>query len=85
MLGRRFERTLKTQHQKLWASLRDPSALPMFQFRYLYWFWTRGFDRTGDADLSLLGTKLYGANFVLAVVLGIWVISAWLYGFLELR
>jgi hypothetical protein len=85
VLQRQFVRMLKTKQPKLWLSLWDPTTLPLFQFRYSYWFWTGGFDRAGDAELSRLGTRFYAASFALCVTFGLWVVAAWLCGLIESR
>jgi hypothetical protein len=51
--------------------------------RYAYWFWTGGFDRIGDTELSRLGTRFYAASFVMVAALGAWVIAAWLCGVIQ--
>jgi hypothetical protein len=89
VLQRQFLRVLKTNHPGLWASLGNPTAPtlipPWFQLRYSYWFWTGGFDRSGDTKLAHLGTRFYAACFILVVTLGAWAIVAWLCGYIELR
>ncbi len=85
VLQRRFVRMLKTSQPKLWMSLWDPAASPLFQFRYSHWFWTGGFDRTGDSQLSHLGSRFYAASFILGGTFGLWVVSAWLCGLIQPR
>jgi hypothetical protein len=85
VLQRRFVRILKTNQPKLWISLWDPAASRLFQFRYSHWFWTGGFDRTGDPQLSHLGTRFYAAGIILGATFGVWVVSAWFCGLIQPR
>jgi hypothetical protein len=85
VLQRQFVSMLRTNQPKLWHSLWDPAALPLFQFRYSYWFWTGGFDQAGDTELSRLGTRCYAASFILGCTFGLWIFAAWFFGLMQLR
>jgi hypothetical protein len=88
VLRRQFLRILKTNHPGLWASLGPTAPTlspPLLRLRYVSWFWTGGFDRTGDSKLADLGGRVYAATFILVVASGAWAIVAWLCGYIEVR
>lgn len=73
-LQRRFLSRLKIGHSQLWASLGCP-ALPSvrgFRLRYAMWFWSGGFDCTGDVELGRAGARLRVTSLVLVSVLALW-------------
>jgi len=85
-LQRQFLHRLKSNHPNVWISLGRPAAfnsIPLL--RYARWFWKCGFDQTGDTELAYIGNRFYAASFILLAVSGVWVIAAWLFGYIEFR
>jgi hypothetical protein len=80
-----FHRALQVRHPTLWADIRGRGIVGPVRLRYAWWFWSRGFDQVGDAEVSVLGSRLTGATIVALGLVIVWAGVAWWGGYLHAR
>ena len=68
----KFFSCLRTRHSQLLLGLGTPNANIHSRAKYLFWFWSRGYDQANDPELAALGSKITGATLLAIVLFVIW-------------
>jgi hypothetical protein len=84
-LYRKFSECLRTRHDRLYANLIGSYISVYRSPRYLFWFWSRGFDSIDDSEAAVLGSKITGLSLIAIALLLVWVACAWWGGYFHAR
>ena len=76
---------LRNRYAQLWVDLGKPARLKPLSSRFLYWVWSRGFDKLADGEVAKLGSQTIRANVLAIAIVVIWAVCAWWGGYLHAR